>query len=63
MSDRGIHTGEPHFETRASTVPVDRMCFHAYAKVKTRGGPGKGNEYRIEGAWPPGTCPAEKLRG
>lgn len=48
MSGEGVHTVETLISTCGSTVPPDRMSFHAYAaKVATRGGPGKGNEYRV----------------
>lgn len=50
MSEGGIHAVETLVSSCGSTVPLDRMSFHSYAlKVATRGGPGKGNEYRVEG--------------
>lgn len=50
MSESGIHTVETLVSTCGSTVPLDRMSFHSYAvKLATRGGPGKGNEYRVRG--------------
>lgn len=50
MSEGGIHAVETLVSSCGSTVPLDRMSFYAYAaKVATRGGPGKGNEYRVEG--------------
>lgn len=50
MSEDGIHVVETLISTCGSTVPPDRMSFLAYAvKVATRGGPGKGNEYRVWG--------------
>ena len=50
MSDAGIHTVETLVSTCGSTVPLDRMSFYSYAvKLATRGGPGKGNEYRVRG--------------
>lgn len=50
MSAAGIHTVETLISTCGSTVAPDRMSFYSYAvKLATRGGPGKGNEYRIVG--------------
>lgn len=50
MSEVGVHTVETLASSCGSTVPLDRMSFYSYAiKVATRGGPGKGNEYRVEG--------------
>ncbi|HSL00136.1 MAG TPA: NAD(P)/FAD-dependent oxidoreductase [Rubrobacteraceae bacterium] len=50
MGEGGIHAIETLASTCGSTVPLDRMSFYSYAvKVATRGGPGKGNEYRVEG--------------
>lgn len=50
MSEAGIHTLETLASSCGSTVPLDRMSLYSYAvKVATRGGPGKGNEYRVEG--------------
>ena len=50
MSERGIHIVETLISTCGSTVPPDRMSLYSYAiKVATRGGPGKGNEYRVRG--------------
>lgn len=50
MSKRGIHAVETLVSSCGSTVPLDRMSFYSYAvKVATRGGPGKGNEYRVAG--------------
>ncbi|MGB3633661.1 MAG: NAD(P)/FAD-dependent oxidoreductase [Rubrobacteraceae bacterium] len=50
MSAAGVHTVETLISTCGSTVPPDRMSFYSYAvKLATRGGPGKGNEYRVVG--------------
>ena len=50
MSGDGIHVVETLTSSCGSTVPLARMSFYSYAvKVATRGGPGKGNEYRVEG--------------
>lgn len=50
MSEAGIHVVETLISTCGSTVPPDRMSLYSYAiKVATRGGPGKGNEYRVRG--------------
>ncbi len=50
MSEGGIHVVETLTSSCGSTVPLARMSFYSYAvKVATRGGPGKGNEYRVEG--------------
>ncbi len=50
MSAAGVHTVETLVSTCGSTVPPDRMSFYSYAvKLATRGGPGKGNEYRVVG--------------
>ncbi|WP_165874382.1 flavin monoamine oxidase family protein [Rubrobacter taiwanensis] len=50
MSERGIHAVETIVSTCGSTVPLRRMSFYAYAvKVAGRGGPGRGNEYRVRG--------------
>ena len=50
MSEAGIHVVETLISTGGSTVPPDRMSLYSYAiKVSTRGGPGKGNEYRVRG--------------
>lgn len=50
MSQAGIHTVETLVSTCGSTVQLDRMSFYSYAvKLATRGGPGKGNEYRVRG--------------
>lgn len=50
MSEAGIHTVETLVSTCGSTVPLDRMSLYSYAvKLATRGGPGKGNEYRVRG--------------
>ena len=50
MSQDGIHVVETLTSSCGSTVPLARMSFYSYAvKVATRGGPGKGNEYRVEG--------------
>lgn len=50
MSEGGIHAVETLVSSCGSTVPLDRMSFYSYAvKVASRGGPGKGNEYRVEG--------------
>lgn len=50
MSDEGIHVVETLVSSCGSTVPLDRMSLYSYAvKVATRGGPGKGNEYQVQG--------------
>lgn len=50
MSEDGLCVVETLLSTCGSTVPLERMSFYLYAvKVATRGGPGKGNEYRVEG--------------
>ncbi len=50
MSQRGIHIVETLISSCGSTVPPDRMSMYSYAiKISTRGGPGKGNEYRVRG--------------
>jgi len=50
ISERGLHVVETLVSSCGSTVPLGRMSFYSYAvKVATRGGPGKGNEYRVEG--------------
>ncbi len=50
MSESGVHAVGTLVSSCGSTVPLDRMSFYSYAiKVATRGGPGKGNEYRVEG--------------
>lgn len=50
MSQAGTHTVETLVSTCGSTVQLDRMSFYSYAvKLATRGGPGKGNEYRVRG--------------
>lgn len=50
MGEEGLHVVETLVSSCGSTVPLDRMSFYSYAvKVATRGGPGKGNEYRVEG--------------
>lgn len=50
MSEGGIHAVETLASSCGSTVPLNRMSLYSYAvKVATRGGPGKGNEYRVEG--------------
>lgn len=50
MSEDGIHVVGTLISSCGSTVPLDRMSFYSYAvKVATRGGPGKGNEFRVEG--------------
>lgn len=50
MSAAGIHTVETLISTCGSTVPPDRMSFYSYSvKLSTRGGPGKGNEFRVVG--------------
>lgn len=50
MGEEGIHVVETLVSSCGSTVPLDRMSFYSYAvKVATRGGPGRGNEYRVEG--------------
>jgi len=50
MSRGGVHAVGTLVSSCGSTVPLDRMSFYSYAvKVATRGGPGKGNEYRIAG--------------
>lgn len=50
MSEEGIHAVETLVSSCGSTVPLERMSFYSYAvKVATRGGPGKGNEFRVRG--------------
>ncbi len=50
MSEDGLHVVETLVSSCGSTVPLERMSFYSYAvKVATRGGPGKGNEFRVEG--------------
>jgi monoamine oxidase len=50
MSESGVHAVETLVSSCGSTVPLDRMSFYSYAvKVATRGGPGRGNEFRVEG--------------
>ncbi len=50
MSVSGMHVIETLISSCGSTVPLSRMSFYSYAlKVATRGGPGRGNEYRITG--------------
>lgn len=50
MSPEGLHVVETAVSTCGSTVPLSRMSFYAYAvKTASRGGPGKGNEYRVRG--------------
>lgn len=50
MSEGGIRAVGTLVSFCGSTVPLDRMSFYSYAvKVATRGGPGRGNEYRVEG--------------
>lgn len=50
MSEECIHVVETLVSSCGSTVPLDRMSLYSYAiKVATRGGPGKGNEYRVAG--------------
>jgi monoamine oxidase len=50
MSERGIHAVETIVSTCGSTVPLRRMSFYSYAvKLASRGGPGRGNEYRVRG--------------
>ncbi|MDQ3386613.1 MAG: FAD-dependent oxidoreductase [Actinomycetota bacterium] len=50
MSQRGIHVVETLISSCGSTVPPEKMSMYSYAiKISTRGGPGKGNEYRVRG--------------
>ena len=50
MSEAGIHAVATLVSSCGSTVPLGRMSFYSYAvKAGTRGGPGRGNEYRVEG--------------
>jgi monoamine oxidase len=50
MSPEGLHVVETAVSSCGSTVPLSRMSFYAYAvKTASRGGPGKGNEYRVWG--------------
>lgn len=50
MSEDGLHVIETLLSSCGSTVPLGKMSFYAYAKkAATRGGPGKGNEYRVVG--------------
>lgn len=50
ISEAGLHVVGTLLSSCGSTVPLDRMSFYSYAvKVGTRGGPGRGNEYRVKG--------------
>ena len=50
MTQDGLHVVETLLSTCGSTVTLDLMSFCFYTvKVATRGGPDKGNEYRVEG--------------
>lgn len=50
MSQRGVHVVETLISSCGSTVPPEKMSMYSYAiKISTRGGPGKGNEYRVRG--------------
>ena len=50
MTEDGLRVAEALLSTCGSTLPLDRMSFYLYAvKVATRGGSGRGNEYRVEG--------------
>jgi monoamine oxidase len=50
MSESGVHVVETLVSSCGSTVPLHQMSFYSYAvKVATRGGPGRGNEFRVEG--------------
>ena len=50
MTEDGLHVVATLLSGCGSTVPLDLMSFYLYAvKVATRGGPGKGNEFRVEG--------------
>jgi monoamine oxidase len=50
MSEAGRRVVETLISDCGSTVPTRRMSFYSYAnKIASRGGPGKGNEYRVLG--------------
>ncbi|MBA2374630.1 MAG: FAD-dependent oxidoreductase [Rubrobacter sp.] len=50
MSEAGRHVVGTLVSDCGSTVPMRRMSFYSYAnKVASRGGPGKGNEFRVLG--------------
>jgi len=50
MSESGIHAVGTLVSGCGSTVPLSRMSFYSYAvKVGTRGGTGRGNEWRVRG--------------
>lgn len=50
MGEAGVHAVGTLVSDCGSTVPMRRMSFYSYAnKIASRGGPGKGNEYRIKG--------------
>lgn len=50
MSEAGVHAVGTLVSSCGSTVPLSRMSFYSYAvKVATRGGPGRGNEWRVRG--------------
>lgn len=50
MSEAGLHVVGALLSSCGSTVPLKEMSFFAYAnKAATRGGPGRGNEYRVAG--------------
>ena len=50
MSRAGLRVVETAISTCGSTVPISRMSLHAYAlKAASRGGSGRGNEYRVAG--------------
>lgn len=50
MGESGIRAVGTLVSSCGSTVPLDRMSLYSYAvKVASRGGPGRGNEYRVEG--------------
>ncbi len=50
MGEAGVHAVGTLVASCGSTVALEEMSFYSYAvKVGTRGGPGKGNEYRVEG--------------
>lgn len=50
MGEAGRHVVGTLVSDCGSTVPMRRMSFYSYAnKVASRGGPGKGNEFRVLG--------------
>lgn len=50
ISGRCLHVASTLLSGCGSTVPLGRMSFYSYAvKAATRGGPGRGNEFRVAG--------------